>query len=80
LAGGGFGEQQRGRLGSNSSESDDKAGQQATVWAVLGSREELGVLGRRRELAVERARGGDNGERADSAHAQEETGEPFIGG
>jgi hypothetical protein len=63
-----------------SGEASDGEDQHVAMGATMGSREELGRVGRRRELAGVRARGGGgNGESTGGgAHAWEEMGAPFY--
>jgi hypothetical protein len=66
--------------GSISSKVRGGEDQHAGIEARVGPREGLGRVGRRRELAGVRARGGggNGGSAGGSAHAREEMGRPFI--
>jgi hypothetical protein len=61
-------------------QASDGEDQHAAMGATMGSREELGRVGRRQELAKVRARdGGDNsGSAGGGAHAREQMGAPFY--
>jgi hypothetical protein len=52
--------------------------QHAAIEARVGPKKGLGGVGRRRELAEVRARGGNGGSAGGGAHAREEMGRLFI--
>jgi hypothetical protein len=70
------------RCGSGSGEASDGEDQHAAMGATIGCREELGGVGRRRELVEVRARdgGGNGGSAGGSAHVRELRRRLFIAG